>query len=54
MPRPHPSSTREPTQDFIAAAKDGEWDTLREILGRHPGYARARSTGGWSDPVTLG
>jgi hypothetical protein len=26
-------------QDFIAAAKDGEWDQLREILGRHPGYA---------------
>jgi len=32
-------------QDFIAAAKDGEWDQLREILGRHPGYAGLRVHG---------
>lgn len=29
-------------EDFIAAAKDGEWDQLREILGRHPGYVNMR------------
>ena len=27
-------------EDFIAAAKEGEWEKLREILGRHPGYAQ--------------
>lgn len=35
-------------QDFIAAAKDGEWDQLREILGRHPGYAGAPRVKGFS------
>ncbi|CAK9042461.1 Bacilysin biosynthesis oxidoreductase BacC [Durusdinium trenchii] len=29
-------------EDFIAAAKEGEWETLREILGRHPGYVNMR------------
>ncbi|CAJ1376193.1 unnamed protein product [Effrenium voratum] len=29
-------------EDFISAAKEAEWDTLREILGRHPGYVNMR------------
>lgn len=29
-------------EDFIAAAKEGEWEQMREILGRHPGYVNMR------------
>lgn len=30
------------SQAFISSAKDGDWETMREILGRHPGYVRVK------------
>ena len=38
-PWPYVPGCDKSSQDFISAAKEAEWDTLREILGRHPGYA---------------